>query len=257
MLNRTLRRGLILALQKVGYTLQKVGYNSDPIIRIPDEPEWIREVYKRVQEFTMTSPERIASLCHAIEYIHSHKIPGDIVECGVWRGGSMIAAAMTLMRLNDTQHTLYLFDTFQGMSPPTAVDRASSSGISAAELLANSAPTEKIWAVSSLDETRHNLAQTGYPDHLIQFVKGRVEETLPGRAPQQVALLRLDTDWYESTRHELIHLFPRLVPGGVLIIDDYGYWKGAKKAVDEYIQENQLNLFLHRIDYTGRIALKS
>jgi len=246
MLKRTLRWGLTLALQKAGYIANQI---------IPDEPEWIREIYNRVQKFTMTGPERIASVCHAIEYIHSRKLPGDIVECGVWRGGSMMAAAMTLMRLNDTQRALYLFDTFQGMSPPTAVDRVHW-GTSAAELLADSAPTSRIWAVSSLDDTQHNLAQTGYPDRLIYFVKGRVEETLPERAPRQVALLRLDTDWYESTRHELIHLFPRLVPGGVLIIDDYGFWKGAKKAVDEYIQENQLNLFLHRIDYTGRIALK-
>jgi hypothetical protein len=247
MLKTTLKTG-------VKFALAKAGYKPAPII--PDEPEWVRDICHRVQAFTMTSFERIASLCHAIEYINDRKLAGDIVECGVWRGGSMMAAAMTLMRLNDTRRRLHLFDTFEGMSPPTEIDRASLSGISAAQLLASSNPTEEIWAISSLDETCRNLAQTGYPENLINFVKGRVEETLPAQAPQQIALLRLDTDWYESTRHELVHLFPRLLSGGVLIIDDYGHWQGAKQAVDEYIQENQLHLFLHRIDYSGRVTVK-
>ena len=71
--------------------------------------------------------------------------------------------------------------------------------------------------------------------------------------PERIALLRIDTDWYESTRHELVHLYPRLSPGGVLIIDDYGHWQGARKAVDEYFQAG---LFLNHIDYTGRLAIK-
>ena len=79
---------------------------------------------------------------------------------------------------------------------------------------------------------------------------------MPGYLPSGIALLRLDTDWYESTKHELEHLYPLLVSGGVIIIDDYGHWKGAKKAVDEYIKDNNLPLLLNRIDYTGRIGIK-
>ncbi|HYM86681.1 MAG TPA: TylF/MycF/NovP-related O-methyltransferase, partial [Pseudoxanthomonas sp.] len=74
--------------------------------------------------------------------------------------------------------------------------------------------------------------------------------------PECIALLRLDTDWYESTRHEMIHLFPRLCVGGVLILDDYGHWLGARRAVDEYLGEHNVPLFLQRIDYTGRYAVK-
>jgi len=74
--------------------------------------------------------------------------------------------------------------------------------------------------------------------------------------PGKIALLRLDTDWYESTAHELKHLYPLLVPGGVIIIDDYGHWEGARKAVDEYITAEKLPLLLNRIDYTGRIGIK-
>jgi len=107
-----------------------------------------------------------------------------------------------------------------------------------------------------LEEVRHNLSNVGYPDDRIKLVKGLVEATLPNKAPSKIALLRLDTDWYESTRHELIHLYPRLAQRGVLIIDDYGHWEGAQKAVDEYIRDNNLPVLLNRIDYTGRIAIK-
>jgi hypothetical protein len=111
-------------------------------------------------------------------------------------------------------------------------------------------------AYSALDEVKHNLSSTGYPAEQMFFIKGKVEDTIPEQAPDRIALLRLDTDWYESTYHELLHLYPRLSPGGVLIIDDYGHWAGARKAVDKYIAEYNLKLFLHRIDYTGRICVK-
>ena len=82
-----------------------------------------------------------------------------------------------------------------------------------------------------------------------------MEDTIPKKAPQMISLLRLDTDWYESTRHELIHLFPRIAPFGVIIIDDYGHWQGVREAVDEYIRENNIKILLNRVDYTGRIGV--
>jgi O-methyltransferase len=208
-----------------------------------------------VAPFTMTSPERIAALVDAVRYVARHAIPGDVVECGVWRGGSMMAVARTLLELDDLR-SLHLFDTFDGMPPPGDVDR-DRSGASAADLLATSdRESSSVWARSPLDEVRRNLAATGYPPERIRFVVGRVEETVPDRAPASIAILRLDTDWYESTRHELVHLFPRLSVGGVLIIDDYGHWEGARKAVDEYLAETGVRLLLQRIDATGRIAVK-
>ena len=100
------------------------------------------------------------------------------------------------------------------------------------------------------------MAQSGYPSEKLHFVRGPVEETIPDCVPEQIALLRLDTDWYESTKHELLHLFPRLQPGGVLIVDDYGHWQGAQRAVDEYFGTEHPPLFLSRIDYAARIAIK-
>jgi O-methyltransferase len=221
----------------------------------PDLDDDARTIVETVAPFTMTSPERIVALRDAVRHVCRHQIAGDIVECGVWRGGSMMAVALTLMEIGE-RRPLHLFDTFDGMPPPGELDR-DLGGQAAASLLAGEPPeTGDTWARSPLAEVRRNLAATGYPDHLIRFVPGRVEETIPAAAPEQIAVLRLDTDWYESTRHELEHLFPRLVPGGVLIIDDYGHWQGARRAVDEFLAASRAPLLLSRIDYTGRLAVK-
>jgi O-methyltransferase len=106
----------------------------------------------------------------------------------------------------------------------------------------------------ALAEVQAAMRSTGYPEHQIGYVSGRVEETIPESAPSEIALLRLDTDWYGSTRHELEHLYPRLVSGGVLIVDDYGHYAGARQAVDEYFAGRPI--LLARVDYTGRMAVK-
>ena len=112
------------------------------------------------------------------------------------------------------------------------------------------------WSRIELDEVKNNVFSTGYNKEKFHFIKGKVEDTIPEFSPETISILRLDTDWYESTRHELIHLFPRLVKGGVIIIDDYGFWKGAKKAVDQYFEENNISILLNRIDTTGVIGIK-
>ena len=169
----------------------------------------------------------------------------------------MLAAIKTLQLIGGSERCFHLFDTFEGMTPPTERD-VEFDGKTAQELLQSSDRNDSssVWCYAPLEGVRAVLSSTGYnPDRLV-FVKGRVEDTLPAHAPERIALLRLDTDWYESTRHELEHLYPRLVQGGVLIIDDYGHWQGARRAVDEYIGENRLPLLLNRIDYSGRCAVK-
>jgi hypothetical protein len=214
-------------------------------------------IWEAVQPYTMTSPERVVSLIRAVEYVVRARIEGDLVECGVWRGGSMMAAMLTLKRLNATPRKVHLFDTFEGMVEPTEADYTPVHGRSAAEILASEdRAVSKTWARASMDAVRRNIESTGYPSDLISYIPGRVEDTLPRHAPDRVAILRLDTDWYESTLHELVHLYPRLEPGGILIIDDYGHWNGARKAVDEFISGLDGALYLSRIDYTGRIAVK-
>jgi hypothetical protein len=218
-------------------------------LRYPDFDEATLIVLHRVLPYTMTSPARISAVCAAVRYVEANNIPGAFVECGVWKGGSSMAAALTFK----TPRPMFLFDTFGGMSAPTEHDRHAMSGQLASALLRDAGPDDALRCYSPLEEVKHNMSTTGYPVADISYIQGKVEDTLPGSAPQQIAVLRLDTDWYESTRHELEHLYPRLSPGGVLIIDDYGYWSGARKAVDEYFRDS---LFLSRIDDTGRIAIK-
>jgi hypothetical protein len=144
------------------------------------------------------------------------------------------------------------------MSEPTKDDISAVDQTTAGDLLNAVGRTDgdNVWCYSPLEEVKSNLKKTEYPFGQIHFIKGKVEDTLPEPSIGKIALLRLDTDWYESTKHELETLYDKLVPGGVLIIDDYGHWSGSRKAVDEFIADRKLSLFLHRIDYTGRLAIK-
>lgn len=214
-----------------------------------------KRIVERIAPFTMTSHERCASLLGAVDHIHRHRIPGDIVECGVWRGGSMMACALSLLGRGDAQRRLHLYDTFEGMSAPMDVDK-SFDGEAAEDQLRRNSRSHGIWCEASIEDVQANLESTGYPRERMHFVKGKVEDTIPARIPDEIALLRLDTDWYSSTLHELNHLYPRLAKHGILIIDDYGHWQGARQAVDEYFKDAGPSVYLHRIDYTGRMVLK-
>jgi hypothetical protein len=220
-----------------------------------DFDEADKELYRRIGPYTMTTPPRVYALVRAVEYVVARGVPGAMVECGVWRGGSMMAAALTLQRLGVTERSLYLYDTFAGMPPPSEVD-TTRSGERAADLLAQGDADSHIWAIATLPDVRTAVLSTRYPEQRVHFVEGLVEETLPATAPDEIALLRLDTDWYRSTKHELEHLYPRLSPGGVLILDDYGHWQGARRAVDEYFGENGITMLLNRVDGTARIGVK-
>lgn len=225
----------------------------------PDFSEEEINIIEQVKEFTMTTNERLVSLIRAVEYIHANAIPGDIVECGVWRGGSTMSALLTLLRLNEQHRRAFLFDTFEGMPPPGEEDKRYDEQ-AADDLLKKNEISDNdgrnIWCFATLDDVRQNLRSTLYPSELIHFVQGKVEDTLPHDAIETISLLRLDTDWYESTKHELETLFDKVSVGGVIIIDDYGHWQGCKKAVDEFITSRKCKLFLNRIDYTGRLGIK-
>jgi hypothetical protein len=221
------------------------------------EPEFI-ELYELCREQTMTSIERMYALYTATRYVIENQIPGDFVECGVWRGGSVMLIAHTLLRLGKTDRGLWLYDTFDGMPPPSVEDVQEMSGRSASEILAEHEKSgdDPFWGIAPRASVEANLLRTRYPIDRIRFIEGEVQTTIPSHAPEQIALLRLDTDWYASTRHELQHLYPRVATGGLLIVDDYGYWRGARKATDEYLASLPIRPLLHRIDYTGRICVK-
>ncbi len=222
-----------------------------------DIPIDTQKIYDFVKPYTMTSLERINSLCDAVNYISANKIEGDFVECGVWKGGSIMTMLLALQNRNTEIRDIWLYDTFEGMSEPTDEDLDFNGQHAKTLLDNNSKENSTVWARSTLNEVKSNVYKTNYPEKNIKFIVGKVEETLTtGNLPEKIALLRLDTDWYESTKCEMEILFPRLMPGGILILDDYGYWAGAKKAVDEYIEKNNIRIFISRIDSMGRIAIK-
>lgn len=245
--------------------LNKLGYIHKSKQIITSVQNYNHSDFSKIEEtiiqiakaFTMTSRERMVSLIRALDYVIKNEIEGDFVECGVWRGGSAMIMAKMLMDKNISTINLYLYDTFDGMSEPTEQD-ISFQGEKAKDLLNSRGKNEEdvIWAYATLEDVKQNVLSTNISSDQVHFVKGKVEETIPQTIPNKISLLRLDTDWYESTYHELKYLFPKLVVGGVLIIDDYGHWEGARKAVDQYFTENNIKILLNRIDYTGRIGIK-
>lgn len=229
---------------------------ADPNCYPADMSRDVVNTIVKVRQFTMTSTERLNGLCEAVRYVSENGIEGDVVECGVWRGGSMMAIAEMLAKHDDTDRQLHLFDTFEGMSEPTEAD-VSVDGTTAENQLAVEDKDDgaSVWCVASLEDVQSHMKQVSYPGDQIHYHVGKVEETIPQASPAKISLLRLDTDWYESTAHEMEHLFPLLADGGVLIIDDYGHWQGARRAVDEYFEKHNIGMMLHRLDYTGRMGI--
>jgi O-methyltransferase len=254
-LNRALGNGALRARLNRGLARA----NFELIVKPPTEmlePEFERYL-SRCAPFTMTSDERMYSVFQASRYLAQAAIEGDVVECGVWRAGSSMLSALTLLADEpDSQRRFWLYDTFEGMPAPGEHDVGLYGENPTAEWERNQRGDINEWCYSPLDSVRRNMLATGLSAERLVLVPGMVEETMPARLPEQIALLRLDTDWYESTRHELEHMFPRISSGGILIIDDYGHWMGVRKAVDEYLREHKIHLLLNRVDYAGRLAVK-
>lgn len=211
----------------------------------------------------MTSPERGYALYNAVKYIVRANVPGNILEARVWKGGSAMLVALTLIELGNTDRQIWLFDTFEGMTEPQD-DDVNLHGKSARDCLTedrSKSSDSVVWAISGLDEVKQNLKSTHYPEENIHFIRGDITHTASATKTGPLALLRLDTDWYASTRSELENFWPRLIKNGVLIIDHYVHWQGAKKAVDEFFDgsdpKGPAPVLLQPIDYTGRICVRT
>ncbi len=254
-----LRRAARRALPRVNRVLRRTG-----LALVPHDPRdapvphdidaATAETIRRVRHHTLTSHARVAALCEATRSLTRQCVPGAFVECGAWRGGSMMAVALTLLAEGDTSRDLYLFDTFTHMPPPGEAD-VRHDGVPASVFFDADIEVPEHFTHLSADAVRTAMVTTGYPAERIHLVEGLIEDTVPDRAPDEIALLRLDTDWYASTRHELEHLYPRVAPGGVLLIDDYGHYLGARRAVDEHFGTDRAEHF-HRIDDSGRLVVK-
>ena len=246
--------------------LKKIDYNlikNEPFQLNKEFPElnkFEEELFKISSKFTMTSNERLFALMKSIEFIIKNNVRGDFVECGVWRGGNLIIFQKFIENYN-LQKKIFAYDTFEGMSEPEELDKTFD-GQSSIELLKklNKKKVNRkdniLIAECSEEQVIHNFKQN-VNKYDLKCIKGKVEETLlnANNLPSKISLLRLDTDWHASTKIELEILYPLLEKNGILIIDDYGYWQGARKAVDEYFIDKNVTMF--KIDFTGRMIIKN
>ncbi len=264
---REILRGFIPTLESARILVPE-GFKPSPYLPpdIDDAP--FRQIYERCMEHVMGGAAAMYGLYKAVEYVVKASIPGDFAECGVWRGGSSMAMALTLLHFGETTRTLYLYDTFEGLwSVPVEQDRVISSLAKPdltrfyKERLEAAASKRKDAGdqyrhKTSLEDVRALMCSTGYPETRLKLVKGFVEETIPQICPDRLALMRLDTDFYTSTYHELKHLYPKLERGGILFVDDYGQYLGARVATDEYLCESGFPVLLNRLSDNERIAVK-
>lgn len=236
----------------VNYSSRHSAVLSDYPTPDIDSDEAFMEIFHKSRPFSMTSKPVMYELYKSVEYISKAGLDGDFVECGVWKGGSCILAALAARGFGDIARSLWLYDTYQGMTKPTDAD-VDFSGAQARDYIDQYGDDGK-WCYAGLEEVKQNFKTAGLSVSNPHFVVGDVLETLKEELPENISLLRLDTDWYESTLMELEILYPRLVTGGILIIDDYGCWQGARKAVDEYFSER--NIFFQRTSSEVRTAVK-
>jgi O-methyltransferase len=246
-------------LNRFGFQLERFTPKGE-IFTAMEASKADEEIYRKVQAYTMSNPDPIYSLITATRYVVENEIAGDFVECGTWSGGCSMAIALTLMNLGDTKRNIWIYDTFAGMTEPGAIDVTYGDKVMSALPFwqeKNGSSSGSDWASVSLDRVKANLGLTNYPMEKFKFIEGNVLETLNDSLPNEIALLRLDTDWYDSTKKEMTALYPKLSLGGVCIVDDYGAWAGSKQAIDEFMSETLQRPLMHITDWTTRTWVKS
>ncbi len=248
-------KSMVLLFDRMGYDLVKKKEERFSVELDGQERNLFSFV--RDRQLSMVNEEALYSTILACKYVLDRNIEGDFVECGVWRGGNAILAAGTF-KMHRANRKTYLYDTFAGMTQPSDLDRnrRGQPAMSRFEKLQKDGYNE--WAFSSIDEVKNNFDKANLLDGNVVFIKGDVLKTLSEQKllPNRISIMRLDTDWYESTKFELEVLWPRLSAGGVIIIDDYGTWSGSKKAVDEYFEKNGSQPFLQRAGHGARVGVK-
>ena len=234
----------------LNYEIRKVNEKKKVIIEVNN---YEKKLINKCLQYSMTNFERMWSLIQSFHHVRQESLVGDFVECGVWKGGNIILLKKLIEKFN-MKKNIYGFDTFEGMVEPSFYD-VNYNNKSAKKMFDEHKKNEIGFAMCSLDDVKRNIKKNTKTDNIF-LIKGKVEDTLKNKKklPKKISILRLDTDFYESTKIELEILFPRLVKGGVLIIDDYGFWKGAKKAVDEYFCDYRQ--FMHYVDHSCRLLIK-
>lgn len=208
------------------------------------------DILNLCSKISLLGKERLLFNIRSINNLCEKGVIGDVVEIGVWKGGSILSMILALEKNSCLDRRIHLYDTFQGMTPSLEIDKDYENR-KASDLISN----DPYWlCICGIEEVKKNISDnTKYPSNLIQYHVGDICKT--NFIPEKIALLRLDTDWYESTKFELDNFYPKVVSGGIVIIDDYGHWKGCRLAVDEFLKKHPL-LKLNYIDYTGVYFIK-
>jgi hypothetical protein len=258
-MKKVIKRNIVKLINQFGYSIQRVpeGPYSNIAVELDDNDI---DLIKYVLDggFTMTTVQRLVNTLKSCRYVVENKIAGDFVECGVWRGGNCILAKRLFEQL-DANRSIWMYDTFVGMTAPNEHDVQARSKINAGiKFEKNQKDGYNDWAYASLEDVKNNFLKSNLKLEGINFIKGDVSKTLTIKEniPSEIAILRLDTDWYQSTKSELEILYPILNTGGVLIVDDYGTWKGARKAIDEYFSVCDYKPLFNVIDHSCRSAIK-
>ena len=237
---------------------RKARLSQTQIRRLRMEPDFIEMVQCNdcIDKFS----ETLYTTYKTTEYIVANNIPGAFVECGVYKGRHISMMALTLSKLDQSDRDIYLYDTFAGMTKPGTEDVRRGHKPGQEDLVekweAHQRDGHNLIRYAGLEEVRDSVFSTGYPEDKFHFIAGDIRETVPNELHPQIALLRLDTDWYELTKHELNHMYELLVPGGLLIIDDYGSHEGARKAVDQFFAERNSTPMLFRTSKAERAMIK-
>lgn len=227
------------------------------------------ECIRVVKDYTMLSKRRLVTLYQQVAYCEKHGISGAFVECGVWKGGATGLMALANLHNSNQRRDLHLFDAFQEICEPDAAvdgERAlrevkeftGRSGLDKGELKPLTGFYDSFGGPGTLDGNREFLEKIiNYPAEFIHYHVGWFQETLPADHEKvgPIAILRLDGDWYASTKICLEYLFDKVVKGGVVIFDDYGTYEGCRLAVDEFLQQRQIRCYLHSVDDGGRYMI--
>ncbi len=223
---------------------------------IPELTPRDTDLLNAVQGLSMTSKIAQWEFIRALRDLHARDVPGDLVECGVWRGGNLCLAGLVRKELG-FDRTIWAYDTFAGMTAPTEFDNKPFDGVDTAQKFTDlERDGHNEWCYAAIKDVSDNFKRVVGSDTGLNLIEGPVQETLldANNLPEKIAMLRLDTDFYDSTKAEMEILYPRLSTGGILIIDDYGEWAGARKAVDEYFNDSRV--WLQRVTQSVRMMIK-
>lgn len=230
--------------RKIWAEVEKVLARKD-IVAFRKRPfqAWIREEGKDwpTRAETMIGLRRLENLQECVESVVADGIPGDVLEAGVWRGGAGILMRATLAVLGDTERTVWLADSFQGLPKPRAEHPADAGDLH----------WSQPFLAVSVDQVKRNFTRYGMLDDRVRFLEGWFSDTLPTAPVERLAVLRVDGDMYGSTMDVLTALYDKVSPGGYVIIDDYGEIAQCRQAVEDFRAEHKVSEPIQRIDGTG------